>query len=52
MPPVTIPGPKMPPDPPEPMLKEVKMIFANGSTRMIHSGNVKMADVMLSCTQP
>ena len=37
-PPMTMPGPKMPPEPPEPIDSDVARIFANGRTSTIHSG--------------
>ena len=36
--PITMPGPKIPPDPPEPMESPVARIRANGTIRTIHSG--------------
>ena len=39
--PMTIPGPKMPPDPPEPMERPVARIRAKGRIRTIHSGSVR-----------
>ena len=39
--PMTMPGPKMPPDPPEPMDSPVARIRAKGRIRTIHSGRVR-----------
>ena len=38
--PMTMPGPKMPPDPPVPIDSDVATIFATGRMRTIHSGMV------------
>ena len=35
---MTMPGPKMPPEPPEPIDSDVARIFANGRISTIHSG--------------
>ena len=37
-PPMTMPGPKMPPEPPDPIDSDVARILANGSSSTIHSG--------------
>ena len=37
-PPMTMPGPKIPPEPPEPIDSDVARILANGRTSNIHSG--------------
>ena len=42
-PPMTMPGPKIPPEPPEPIDSDVARIFANGRARIIHSGIAKQA---------
>ena len=36
--PITMPGPKMPPEPPDPIESPVATMRAKGSTRTIHSG--------------
>ena len=36
--PITMPGPKMPPDPPEPMESPVARMRAKGTMSTIHSG--------------
>ena len=41
-----MPGPKIPPDPPEPMESDVARILANGSTRITHNGRVMIPAVM------
>ena len=41
-PPITMPGPKMPPEPPGPIDSDVARIFANGRRRTIHNGRVRM----------
>jgi hypothetical protein len=51
-PPMTIPGPKIRPDPPDPMDSDVATIFANGSTRITLSGTVRTAAVMATWTHP
>ncbi len=43
MPPMNIPGPKMPPDPPEPIDSDVARIFANGRIMTIQSGMARRA---------
>ncbi len=42
-PPITMPGPKTPPEPPEPIESEVARILANGRTRTIQSGIARSA---------
>jgi hypothetical protein len=37
-PPITMPGPNTPPEPPEPIVSEVARIFAKGSARTIQTG--------------
>ncbi len=51
-PPMTIPGPKMPPLPPEPIDSDVARIFANGITSTTHSGSPSSRWSMPTCTQP
>ena len=43
MPPMTMPGPKMPPDPPEPIESDVARILANGSSSTTQSGSAEQA---------
>ena len=50
--PITMPGPKIPPEPPEPIERPVARIRANGSTRTIHSGIVSNPGPRLSWIQP
>ena len=52
-PPITTPGPKIPPEPPVPIDSEVATIFAIGRTMTIHNGiaiKVSLSDA--NCTQP
>ncbi len=49
---MTMPGPKMPPEPPEPMDSEVARILANGRMSTIHSGIVSSSGPRPFCTQP
>ncbi len=42
-PPMNIPGPKIPPEPPDPIESEVATIFANGSTSTIQIGMASRA---------
>ena len=51
--PITMPGPKMPPEPPVPMDSDVATILATGNTNTIHSGiEASPSRVMAICTQP
>ena len=51
--PITMPGPKMPPEPPVPIDSEVATIFAIGRTSTIHSGIAISASLVVAiCTQP
>jgi hypothetical protein len=51
-PPITMPGPKMPPEPPEPIDSEVARILANGRSSTIHSGIVRSRGPIAACTHP
>src|SRR4051794_30318978 len=52
-PPMTIPGPNTPPDPPEPMDSDVARILANGRASTIHSGRASSeARLSDAWTQP
>ena len=51
--PITIPGPKIPPDPPVPIDSDVATILAIGRSSTIHSGIVNNPSlVVANCTQP
>jgi len=53
--PITMPGPKMPPEPPEPpdpMDSEVARIFAKGNARTTHMGVPSSGWPNAFCTQP
>ena len=50
--PIIMPGPKMPPEPPDPIESDVAKILANGSASTIHSGMPSSWDDIASCTQP
>ena len=51
--PITMPGPKMPPEPPVPMDSEVATILANGNTSTTHSGIAISVSVAAAfCAQP
>ncbi len=50
--PITIPGPKIPPDPPEPIEKAVAAMRAAGATSTIQSGTVSRDGSMARWTQP
>ena len=52
MPPITMPGPKMPPEPPEPIERDVDSIFTNGRASTIHSARVVVSDPIASWTHP
>ena len=50
---MTMPGPKIPPDPPEPMDRPVARIRAKGTMSTIHSGmDSRPWWVRHCCTQP
>jgi hypothetical protein len=49
--PITMPGPKMPPEPPDPTDNEVARIFTNGRASTTHTGTADGL-VMTFCTQP
>ena len=51
--PMTIPGPKMPPEPPLPIDSDVARIFANGRISTIHSGIfARLSVAVANWTQP
>ena len=53
IPPITMPGPKMPPEPPEPMLSEVARILANGrSEDDPERQGAAVGGSCSTCTQP
>ena len=46
--PITMPGPKMPPEPPVPIDSDVARILATGSTNTIHSGMVSSDSLVVA----
>src|SRR6201997_5128028 len=52
-PPITMPGPKMPPDPPVPIDSDVATIFATGRMSTIHNGiAINVSRAAAACAQP
>ena len=50
--PMTMPGPKMPPEPPEPIERLVARILAKGRSSRSQIGKVRMSGLIIFCTQP
>lgn len=50
--PITIPGPKIPPEAPEPTDREVARILTKGRARMTHRARSELGPVIAFCTKP